>query len=133
MDQIEKRQHARVFFSEEDSIQGTLTSSEDKSLQVPVVIMNISSGGLSFIGDRYKLHQFQAGDNLTIKSINTPTPLGIIKSVQVQLKYKLDYQHDMGVFYGCQFMNITEELRKKIDIFVQNKLKNLDDESTRLK
>lgn len=127
-ERIEKRERARVFFTLEEDITATVSSHENTVQSIPVTILSLSSGGLSFLGNRYKLPGIAERERLTLTALNFPQPLGTIDNINVVVVYILDFQHNVRLSLGCEFVDIPGSLAEKIEEFVQFRLKkvNLD-------
>lgn len=124
-ERIEKREYARVFFTLEEDITATVSSHETTVQSIPITILSLSAGGLSFLGNRYKLPEIAEGEQLTLTALNFPQPLGIIDNVKVVIIYMLDFQHNVRLSFGCEFVDIPVSLAEKIEEFVQLRLKNI--------
>lgn len=125
-DMIEKRKNTRVFFAVEEDIAATVSGHENSTLSIPVTLLSISPGGLSFMGNRYKLPELSEGDHISLSGIGTPSPLGPIDSVEAEVKYILDLQHNVRLSIGCEFAEIPGIPNEKIADFIRYRLKNLE-------
>jgi len=124
-ERTEKRERARIFFTLEEGITATVSSQGTAAQSIPITILSLSSGGLSFLGNRYKLPGIAEGEQLTLTSINFPQPLGTIDSVRIVVIYILDFHHNVRLSFGCEFQEIPGSLAEKIEEFVQFRLKNV--------
>lgn len=124
-ERIEKRECARVFFTLEEDITATVSSREHTVQSIPVTILSLSAGGLSFLGNRYKLPEIAEGEQLTLTALNFPKPLGTIDNIKVNIIYILDFQHNVRLSFGCEFVGIPVSLAEKIEEFVQTRLKTI--------
>ena len=125
-EKVDQRKSSRVFFTIEEGITATISSIQDTAQSVPVTILSIGTGGLSFMVNRYKLPKVNEGDRLALSSINTPPPLGPIEHIEAVVKYVLDFQHSVRLSLGCEFIQSPELLVKKIEKYLQLRLKNLE-------
>ncbi len=121
----DKRKNSRKFFTLEEGIAATISSLGDIAQSIPVTILSIGSGGVSFMVNRYKLPKVNEGERLTLTSISTPHPLGPIDSIEAVVKYVLDFQHSVRLSLGCEFIKAPELLVKNIEDYVQFRLKNV--------
>ncbi len=122
---IEKRECARIFFTLEEGVTATVSNHGTVVQSVPITILSLSSGGLSFLGNRYKLPGIAEGEQLTLTSVNFPQPLGTIDSIRMAVIYILDFHHNVRLSFGCEFQEIPGSLAEKIEEFVQFRLKNV--------
>ncbi len=124
-EKVDQRKSSRVFFTLEEGIAATISSIRDTAQSIPVTILSIGTGGLSFMVNRYKLPKVNEGDRLALSSISTPLPLGPIDHIEAVVKYVLDFQHSVRLSLGCEFIQNPELLVKKIEDYVQVRLKSL--------
>lgn len=124
-EKIEKRERTRVFFTLDEDITATVSSHETAVQSIPVTVLSLSAGGLSFLGNRYKLPGIAEGEQLTLTALNFPQPLGTIDNIRVVIVYILDFQHNVRLSFGCEFVDIAGSLAEKIEEFVQSRLKNV--------
>jgi c-di-GMP-binding flagellar brake protein YcgR len=124
-ERIEKRERARVFFTLEEDITAVVSSHGTNVQSIPVTILSLSAGGVSFLGNRYKFTGISEGDKLTLSKFNFPQPLGTIENLKVDVIYILDFQHNVRLSFGCEFIDIPGSLSEKIEKFVQYRLKNV--------
>jgi hypothetical protein len=124
-EEVDQRKSSRIFFTLEEGITATISSLQDTAQSIPVTILSIGTGGLSFMVNRYKLPKVNEGDRLALTSICTPPPLGPIDRIEAVVKYVLDFQHSVRLSLGCEFIQNSELLVKRIEDYVQFRLKNL--------
>lgn len=124
-EKVDQRKSSRVFFTLEEGIAATISSIRDTAQSIPVTILSIGKGGLSFMVNRYKLPKVNEGDRLALSSISTPPPLGHIDRIETVVKYVLDFQHSVRLSLGCEFIQSPELLVKKIEDYIQVRLKSL--------
>lgn len=125
-DRNEKRVNARVFFSLEDDVCATINSHRGTPNSIPVTLLSISPGGLSFMANRYNIAEIKEGDRLTLTGIKTPLPLGPIDRIESEVKYILDFEHNARLSLGCEFTEVSNELVSRLDNYTRFRLKNLD-------
>lgn len=124
-ERVEKRERARIFFTLEEGVTATVSSHGTVAQSIPITILSLSSGGLSFLGNRYKLPGIAEGEQLTLTSINFPQPLGTIDNIRIEVIYILDFHHNVRLSFGCEFKGIPGSLAEQIEEFVQFRLKNV--------
>jgi c-di-GMP-binding flagellar brake protein YcgR len=118
----EKREYTRAYFTRKDSISATIQTHSESQVSLPVTILSISAGGLSFFCTREKvLTIIKEGDQLTVTDIQTPQPLGPIASLGVEVKYIQDYESNDRMGFGCNFTKISDALRNKIQSFIESR------------
>ncbi len=125
-EKIDQRKSSRVFFTLEEGIAATISSLQDITQSIPVTILSISTGGLSLMVNRYKLPKVNDGDRLALTSIGTPPPMGPIDRVETMVKYVLDFKHCVRLALGCEFIQPPEFLVKKLEDYVQSRLKEAE-------
>jgi len=124
----EKRASSRVFFSLEDGIEAIIDSYRDAPNSIPVTLMSLSPGGLSFMINRYLLPEIKEGDALVLRDIRIPAPLGTIDRLEGVIRYILDFEHNINISLGCVFTRIPDELAARLEEYIHYRLKNLDGE-----
>ncbi len=118
----EKRESSRAYFTRKDNISATIQTHAESQLSLPVTLLSISAGGLSFFCTRHKvLTVIKEGDQLTVTDIQTPQPLGPIASLGVEVKYIQDYESNDRMGFGCNFTKISDALRNKIQNFIESR------------
>jgi len=124
-EQIDKRRNRRAFFTFDDNIDVTVVNMDNGKEPFPATLLSISVGGVSITTGRNRLNRVKAGDHLIIKDIRTPNPLGPIDQVETQILYILDDDHSVRIAMGCEFQNIPDATKDKIDDFVDERLKEM--------
>lgn len=122
----EKRSASRVFFSLEEGIEATIDSHGDVPNSIPVTLLSLSCGGMSFMVNRYRVPEIKEGDALTLTAIRMPSPLGTIDFLEGKVKYILDFEHNLHLSLGCAFTGVPDELVSRMDEYVHYRLKNSD-------
>jgi hypothetical protein len=123
-ERIEKRKNARVFFTLEEDVNAVVSAHGDTTQAIPVTLLSIAPGGFSFMGNRYKLPEMNEGDRLILSDVETPGPLGPIERLEGVVKYILDFQHNVRLSIGCEFLRNPELPVQKIEEYIQYRLKN---------
>jgi PilZ domain len=118
----DKRDSNRAFFTLDDSVSANLAVNGIENKSIPVTVLSISSGGIGFLGTRYKLPKIDPGDRLTLTDIQAPLPLGTIDRAEVAVKYIVDYNKRIRLSYGCEFIEIPNPQCNRIREFVRNRL-----------
>ena len=116
----ERRESKRTFFTLKNDISATIQTYAESPVSISVTIIGVSAGGFSFSCSREKvLDIIKEGDLLTVTDIKTPQPLGPIASLEVEVKYVLDYEAEKRMLFGCTFTKVSDALRNKIQSFVE--------------
>ncbi len=111
----EKREFKRAFFTLEEGITAFVIPINNENKPAEVTILSISAGGLSFLGNRFKLPRMKPGDHLIINDIDTPQPIGKIIHTEVKIRYILDNPRRVRVVCGCEFVDIDENYIQQIE------------------
>lgn len=121
----EKRENKRAFFTLEDNISAAIQIQQDPQKKIPVTLLSISVGGLSFVTARQKFPGVRKGDRLIISEIQTPEPLGYIGEVEAEVRYILDLEINIRVAFGCEFTKISDSNVAKIKEYVEYRLRKM--------
>jgi len=119
---VEKRQSKRAFFKLKEGIAAKVANFGNVEEFVPVTLLSISSGGISFTGNKYKLRGIKEDDRLTLREIHTPQPLGLIDRAEVVVKYVMDDEYSIRLIIGCKITEMSKTSSKKIPTFVKDRL-----------
>lgn len=121
----ERRKYSRVFFTPEEGIEAVICSHGDTAHKIPVILLSISSGGLSFMANRYQLPGLHKGDRLDLSSLGMPEPVGEIQRLETLVKYVLDFQHNVQISVGCEFIGLNGDFEEKIEKYVKIRVDQL--------
>ncbi|MCI0470699.1 MAG: PilZ domain-containing protein [Candidatus Aminicenantes bacterium] len=128
----EKRENKRAFFTLEDNITAAIETQKKPFKKVPVTLLSISARGISFLIARQKISGIEDGDRLTVSGIDAPHPLGFIDTAEAEIKYILDFEVNIRVAIGCEFIKISEIDVEKIENYVAYRLREMGlDEKTK--
>ena len=118
-DGSERRQFKRVAISSNDSIIGIISSSRLKAEDsIAVNIIDLSAGGLHFFLPKTSFKEIRSGDHLTLREIRGAENLDFISDVELEVKWVAEHQSLKNIGLGCEFLNISDEIRQQIDQFV---------------
>ena len=115
----ERRRFKRAAIPVEDGIMGYISSLRliaDESIAVKII--DLSAGGLHFFLHRSCFKKISTGDHLTLKEIKGTKNLDFISNIELEVKWIADHQALKHVGLGCEFLHISEEIRQRIDQFV---------------
>ncbi len=124
-----RREHQRAFFTLEEAISAAVVSSNSHGPSgppVPVTLLSISPGGLSFLGVRYKFPSLKKGDRMVLSEVTLPEPIGKIEKAGIEVKYLLDLENEVRFTAGCEFTALDPDNQQKISDYVRERLKILD-------
>jgi hypothetical protein len=119
---VERRRSKRIFFKLEDNIDCSVLSPLKSGKIIDGKILSICKGGISFAAPRIKIKALNVDDEITIKNMKIPQPLGDIDAVKATIKYINDIDIFVRVSIGCEFIDISDGLSKRISEFVTFKL-----------
>ncbi len=118
----EQRQYERVFFSASQHIEGSFSVAQDASDEYQVAILNLSEGGMHFTQSRDGMKNISEGDIVILRGMSGPDPLNFTQDIKMAIKWILDTDFLEHVSYGCEFLDLTPDLREKIRDVVTNGL-----------
>ena len=119
---IEKRQSKRVFFSLEEGISARIENFGDSDEFIPITLLSISTGGISFTGNKYKLRGIKEGDRLTMREIQTPQPLGQVDRAEVVVKYVMNDDYSVRLIIGCKVTQMAGASSEKIQTLIKKRM-----------
>ena len=120
-DEREKRQFRRVAIDPDDGIMGFISSPRLKADDsIAVNIINLSAGGLHFFLPKGSFKDICTGDHLTLREIKGSKDLDFISNVELEVKWVAEHPLLKHVGLGCEFLNISDEIRQQINQFVDN-------------
>ena len=118
-DGSERRQFKRVAISSNDSIIGIISSSRLKAEDsIAVNIIDLSAGGLHFFLPTGSFKEISAGDHLILREIKGTKDLQFISNVELEVKWIAGHPSLKHVGLGCEFLNISDKIRRQIDQFI---------------
>jgi len=115
-----RRQFQRVIFSQDDGVICILKSLlENRKLNVSAVsILNLSASGLQFSVKKEDAMGFKKGDRLAFKGIKGVKDLEFQEDIEMEVVWILELNFLKNIGIGCEFINISESLRNRINDFV---------------
>lgn len=109
----DNRRYARIFFTREQRIEGYFSMPDDDG-GLKVLVLNLSEGGLHFTQKREYSTPIKMGEHLILTGLQGPDPLNFFQNVAVEIKWVLDHEYLENISYGCQFLDLPEEMREVI-------------------
>jgi c-di-GMP-binding flagellar brake protein YcgR len=107
----DKRQHERIFFSEENQILVFLSLSNADEKTLTANILNISKGGLCLAFKDGDSHLFQIGSRLIMKGGKEGSSLQDISGIEMEIKWIYDGNALEHIGIGCKFINPPESFK----------------------
>lgn len=126
---IEKRRYTRVFFSGREKICGTISMPGDTSQTYPIIVFNLSEGGLQISLTRADYRASEPGDSIMLRQLTGVPLLEPVVDVPMQIKWVMDNEYLDNVIMGGVFVGLTSGQRKALQCFVSECLAvNMGDE-----
>ena len=113
----ERRENERVIFTMEENIDVTV-SRLGKDETTPAALLSISTGGLSFAVAKKEKKHIREGDKLVVSRIHLPGVHEAIARIEVEVKHIVFYKDLDRMAVGCEFKNISDLVKKKIEEFM---------------
>jgi c-di-GMP-binding flagellar brake protein YcgR len=120
----ERRENERVVFTMEENIDVTV-SRLGKDETTPAALLSVSTGGLSFAVAKKEKKRIREGDKLIVSRIHLPGVHEAIARIEVEVKHIVFYKDLDRMAVGCEFENISDLVKKKIEEFI-NKYAELE-------
>lgn len=115
----ERRKSRRAFFTSEKHVSALLQTNHNGRNPIPVTLLSIGAGGISFTGSRHNIPEINVGDPLVLSQFASSQSLDSIDRLDAKVKYVMDNEGDICVVVGCEFYNISEVSQETIHRFVQ--------------
>lgn len=119
---IEQRKFKRFYFSNHEMIRAVFSFSDDKELIIDSKVLNLSESGLGLVVRRNAgnaANDLKDGDILHLKEIVGAPDLKFIREIKSEIRWVVNAQWMDNIGFGCEFINISAELRKKIRSFIR--------------
>ena len=115
----ERRQYNRVVFSAGDNVLGEFDLPGIFDEVISVKILDLSAGGLRFVLPRDASGDIDVGYNLFLQKIIGMSRLEFVSRMELEVRWILDNPAFENVMIGCEFLSVSETVRKQIDQFVE--------------
>ena len=116
-------------FTLEEGIDVTLYFYGNPDLLIPATMVSLGKGGMgfvaSFVATRELSDFIEKGNLIIVNKIQGPEPLGSIENVELAVRYVLDYDIYDHIKFGCEFIKIPPEFKKRIQAYVNERFKKL--------
>lgn len=122
---IEQRKYKRFFFPKHEMIRAVFSCSGDKQLIFDSKVLNLSELGLGLVVHKSDTNSakaaddLKAGDILHLKEIVGNPDLKFIRKIKSEIRWVVNAQWMDNIGFGCEFVDISAALRKKIDSFIK--------------
>jgi c-di-GMP-binding flagellar brake protein YcgR len=120
-DNIEQRKYKRLYFPKDETIRAVFTFSGDKQLIFDSKVLNLSELGLGLVvrkSDTNAADDLKAGDILHLKEIVGNPDLEFVREIKSEIRWVANAQWMDNIGFGCEFIDISAELREKIDSYI---------------
>jgi c-di-GMP-binding flagellar brake protein YcgR len=120
-DIIEQRKFKRYFFPNHEMIRAVFSFSDDTGLVFDSKVLNLSELGLGLVvrkSDTNAADDLKTGDILHLKEIVGHPDLKFIRKIKSEIRWVVNAQWMDNIGFGCEFVDISDELRGKIDSFI---------------
>ena len=120
-DIIEQRKFKRYFFPNHEMIRAVFSFSDDTGLVFDSKVLNLSELGLGLVvrkSDTNAADDLKTGDILHLKEIVGNPDLKFIRKIKSEIRWVVNAQWMDNIGFGCEFVDISDELRGKIDSFI---------------
>lgn len=118
----ERRKFKRILFSAEDEVTGVVSLSESDDDPMAYKIADFSAGGLRFLIQKVDWGEIEKGDTLLLEKINGKSQLDFVSDLQLEVKWIMDDPVFEHVMIGCEFSDISDTDRNRIEQFVESTL-----------
>lgn len=88
------------------------------SREFDATVMNFSEGGLGFSMTRIGFWKLNSLDRLNILSISGEPPFDAMTGLNLEVKWVLDSSELSHIGFGCEFKDISDELREKVRDYI---------------
>jgi c-di-GMP-binding flagellar brake protein YcgR len=120
-DSIEQRKYKRLYFPTHEMIRAVFSFSGDKQLTFESKVLNLSELGLGLVvpkSDTNSADDLKAGDILRLKEIVGSPDLKFVREIKSEIRWVANAQWMDNIGFGCEFIEISAELREKINSFI---------------
>ncbi len=132
-DSIEQRQYKRLYFPTHEMIRAVFSFSGDRQLSFKSKVLNLCELGLGLLvhkSDTSAADDLKAGDVLHLEEIVGNPELEFIREIKSEIRWVVNAQWMDNIGFGCEFLDISAELREKIDSFITDAEETTDDSET---
>jgi c-di-GMP-binding flagellar brake protein YcgR len=121
-DGAEKRKHKRIIFSASDEVTGSVTWREYAEKPFIYRISDISAGGVRFILSKGESPQIIDHDDRLLLGKIKGSRLEFVVDVELAVRWVIEHEMFEHMVIGCEFVDISDDVRMQIDQFVEFEL-----------
>ena len=111
----DKRAETRILIVSGDADTEPVTSAKE----FDATVINLSEGGLGFSTLRQGFRKLCSLDKLMILSVIGESPFDDMTGLSLEIKWVLDNSEFSHLGFGCQFKDISEELKDRIRGYIK--------------
>ncbi|WP_027360106.1 PilZ domain-containing protein [Desulforegula conservatrix] len=111
----DKRAETRILIMSGKADKGDVTSAEE----FDATVMNFSEGGLGFSTLRRGFRKLCSLDKLVILNIIGEPPFDEMTGLSLEVKWVLDNSEFSHLGFGCQFQDISDELKDRLRQYIR--------------
>jgi len=118
---IEQRKYKRLYFPTHEMIRAVFSFSGDKQLMFESKVLNLSELGLGLVvrkSDTNAADDLKAGDVLHLKEIVGSPDLKFVRELKSEIRWVANAQWMDNIGFGCEYIDISPELREKLNSFI---------------
>jgi len=120
----DRRKFKRILFSAEEEVTGVVSPSGVDDEAMEYKIADLSSGGLRFLIQKIDWGEIKSGDTLLLQTINGKSQLDFVSDLRLEVKWIMDDPRLVHAMIGCEYSDISDSDREKIEQFVQSELQD---------
>ena len=113
----DRRRSRRTYFTVEDGVFAVIELGEADKMSLSTNLLSLSEGGISFIAQK-ELNQIQPGERLLLVRVFEPETLSFIHQITIQVRHTISDDEMPHIVCGCQFINLGDDQRKRIQEYV---------------
>lgn len=115
----ERRKFRRVVFSANERVYGEFAFNGFLGDLTSAKISDLGAGGLRFILARDDCGDIGVGSIIFLRKIKGIARFGFVSDIEIEIKWVLDTPEFENVMIGCQFINISKTIRKRINQLIE--------------
>ncbi len=122
LDSQDRRERVRLFFTLEEDIGFTVITVEDSKNAIPVTLLSLSTGGLSFAADKKHKKNIREGSEFLVTGLHLPDLIDPFPDLKAEIKYIIHYKQYDFVSIGGTFKNIPNSIIEKIGVCIDKRM-----------
>ncbi len=116
----ERRLYKRVYFSRKDEIKIKFYFKGSTGGASEALLMNLSQGGVALAARKNEVEEICKGSRLKVSFIEGEPELEFLSKIELEVKWVLHNTTLKHLGFGCEFLNISPNLRNRIKIFMES-------------